>query len=51
MRYCLGLALLVIVLFVLNLFIGSVRIPANDLLRILAGSETEPVAWRFIVLE
>ena len=42
---------MVVVLFVLNLFVGSVRIPAEALLRILTGGETEHAAWRFIVLE
>ena len=51
MRYGLGLALIVVVLFVFNLFVGSVRIPAEALLRILTGGETEHAAWRFIVLE
>ena len=50
--YCLLLALTVIVLFALNILVGSVSIPAEDILHILAGEEdgVKP-SWRYIVLQ
>ena len=39
--YCWGLMLLIVVLFALNLLVGSVSIPASDVVRILLGDETE----------
>ena len=49
--YCLGLGLVVIVLFALNLLLGSVSIPAADVVSILFGNETSKASWQFIVLE
>ena len=49
--YCWGLALLIVVLFALNLLVGSVSIPTNDVVRILLGDETEKASWQFIVLQ
>ncbi len=49
--YCVGLGILIAVLFALNLTLGSIRIPAADVLRILLGDEGERASWRFIVLE
>ena len=49
--YCLGLGLVVIVLFALNLLLGSVRIPAADVISILFGGEASKASWQFIVLE
>ena len=49
--YCWGLALLIAVLFVLNLLTGSVPIPANEVVRILLGDETQKASWQFIVLQ
>ena len=50
--YCLLLALAVVVLFALNILVGSVSIPAEDVLHILAGEEdgVKP-SWRYIVLQ
>ncbi len=50
--YCVGLAVLMCLLFVLNLVKGSIDIPVADVLRILTG-DTEGVkpSWLFIVLE
>ena len=52
-RFCLaGLTLIIVVLFALNLFEGSIRIPASDVLSILLGSETgQKPSWRYIVME
>lgn len=49
--YCLGLGGAVIVLFVLNLLLGSVSIPARDVVSILFGNEASKTSWQFIVLE
>ena len=49
--YCIGLTALIIVLFALNLLLGSVSIPAGDVLRILMGDESLKPSWQFIILE
>ena len=49
--YCLGLGLVVIVLFALNLLLGSISIPAADVVSILLGDETAKASWQFIILE
>ena len=49
--YCLGLGLLIVILFILNLVMGSIRIPVLDVFSILLGDESEKASWRFIVLE
>ena len=49
--YCLGLGLVVIVLFALNLLLGSVSIPATDVISILWGNEASKASWQFIILE
>ena len=50
--YCLLLALAVFVLFAVNILVGSVSIPAEDVLHILTGNEDgiKP-SWRYIVLQ
>lgn len=45
------LAVSVILLFALNLFIGSVQIPFTDILTILFGHFEGKESWQFIVLE
>ena len=40
-----------VVLFALNLLVGSVSIPASDVVSILTGDLTAKPSWRFIVLE
>lgn len=45
------LTLLIAVLFALNLFGGSVSIPATDVLDILLGGEGQKPSWHYIVLE
>ena len=49
--YCVGLGILIVVLFALNLVMGSIRIPVTDVFHILWGDETAKPSWRFIVLE
>lgn len=41
----------ILVLFVLNLIIGSVDIPASEVFAILTGSEARKASWEFIVME
>ena len=48
---CSGLCLVIVVLFALNLLLGSVSIPAEDVMRILLGDTCEKSSWRFIILE
>lgn len=40
-----------VLVFILNLIIGSVSIPVNDVLKILAGSSSEKTTWSYIVLD
>ena len=49
--YCGCLGLLIVVLFALNLVMGSVSIPIADVFSILAGDKTLKPSWQFIVLE
>ncbi|MBF1456211.1 MAG: iron chelate uptake ABC transporter family permease subunit, partial [Prevotella nigrescens] len=41
----------IVILFLLNLYIGSVRIPFNDIVDIFLGRFEGKGSWRFIVLE
>ena len=50
-EYCIGLGAVVLVLFALNLLLGSVSIPAGDVVSILLGDQTAKASWQFIVLE
>lgn len=45
-----GMATLVVLLFVVTLFVGSVEIPCESVWRILTGGE-EKASWQFIVLD
>ena len=49
--YCFGLGVVIVVLFALNLLLGSVSIPASDVVRILLGDESEKASWQFIILQ
>lgn len=50
-RHIVWMTLAVLVLFMLNLFVGSVDIPLSSVGKILLGSEDEKTAWQFIILE
>lgn len=50
-RYILLLGVLIVLLFVVNLLVGSVSIPAGEVLRILLGEDTGRASWRYIVWE
>lgn len=45
------LGLVVAILLVANLFVGSVSIPAREVLNVLMGQECERESWRYIILE
>ena len=51
MKKCIGLSALIVVLFILNLLLGSVPVPAGDVLRILMGDGSQKPSWQFIILE
>ena len=50
--YCLVLALMIVVLFALNILVGAVNIPADNVVRILFtdAPDVKP-SWRYIILE
>lgn len=41
----------VLLLFILNIFIGSADIPARDVVRILTGNEQGHEGWQYIIME
>lgn len=45
------IGLLIVVLFALNLLMGSVSIPAAEVVNILTGGEAAKASWQYIVLE
>lgn len=45
------LAIGIVILFVLNLIIGSVNIPVAQVFSILTGGEAEKASWTYIVME
>ena len=49
--YCVCLGVLIVVLFALNLLLGSVSIPAGDVVHILLGDSAEKASWQFIILQ
>ena len=52
LKYSLGMTLLIVALFVVNLLVGSVKIPAREVLRILLlGEEGSKASWSFILWE
>lgn len=48
--YCLLLSGVLVVLFALNIFVGSVAIPVDATMRILLGDEVKP-SWYYIVMQ
>ena len=48
---CYGIVPAIVILFLCNLFYGSVSIPAPAVMDILFGKETEAAAWKIIVLQ
>ena len=51
MRYATILTLSTAVLFLANLLFGSVSIPADEVINILFGNESEKASWNYIVIE
>lgn len=49
--YCVCLGVLIVVLFALNLLLGSVSIPAGDVVHILLGDSAKKASWQFIILQ
>ena len=49
LRYGVGLAVIIMLLFLANLLVGSVSIPAEEVVRILMGDDASKASWRFIV--
>ncbi|MCD8261290.1 MAG: iron ABC transporter permease [Bacteroides sp.] len=50
-KYGLLLLGVVLLLFILNLLVGSVKIPADAVWDSIRGAEVEKTSWKFIVLE
>ncbi len=50
-KYCIFAGILIVILFVLNLVIGSVKIPIGDVMNILSGNHCENDTWRFIIID
>ena len=46
-----GLSLLLVLLFITDLALGSVRIPFTEVVRILSGADVENQAWQAIILK
>ncbi len=51
LMWCCFATLLLVVLFVANLFLGSVSIPAAEVFRALSGASDADAGWAFIVLQ
>lgn len=50
-KYGLGMGALIVLLFIVNLLVGSVSIPAGEVFRILSGGEAGKASWSFILWE
>ncbi len=50
MKHCLWLVFIIVALFVLNIFVGSVSIPPADVMHIMLGGDSKP-SWQYIVME
>ena len=49
--YCLALSVAIMLLFVLNLVMGSVSIPLGDTVSILLGDHDVKPSWQFIIMQ
>lgn len=47
----LWLSIMIVVLFFLNLIMGSVKIPFEEVLQVITGHETSKPSWQFIIME
>ena len=50
-KYCLTICVVIIVLFTMNIFFGSVSIPSADVWHIITGKGCGRSSWQFIVLQ
>ena len=50
-KYGLGMGVLIVLLFIVNLLVGSVSIPVGEVFRILSGGEAGKASWSFILWE
>lgn len=50
-KYCIYLTIAIIILLILNLFLGAVKIPSAAVLDILLGNEVDKQAWAHIILD
>jgi len=48
---CLLLTVAIVLLFALNILVGSVSIPASDVVGILLGDSTAKASWQYIILQ
>ncbi len=48
---CLLLTIAIVLLFALNILVGSVSIPAADVVGILLGDSTAKASWQYIILQ
>ena len=51
LRFSLLMLLLIAVLFALCLVVGAVKIPADEVVSILTGHESQKPSWQYIVLQ
>lgn len=51
LKYCIFLIIAIAILFILNLFLGSINIPSTAVLDILLGKDVEKQAWSHIVID
>lgn len=51
MKKIVCLVILIVVMFALNLFLGSVSIPAREVVNALLGNEVSKQSWAYIVVE
>lgn len=51
LKYSILFVFLIVILFILNLFFGSISIPVNAIIDILLGNSVERDAWTVIIVE
>lgn len=51
MKKIIALIIFIVILFALNLFLGSVSIPAHEVINALLGNEVSKASWAYIVVE
>lgn len=51
LRYSILLILIIVLLFILNLFVGAINIPSYAVLDVLMGNDIEKLAWKHIIID